>query len=406
MDILIVTQYFWPELFRINDLAEGLVARGHQVTVLTGKPNYPKGKFFTGYNFLNKHRESFGPITIIRSPLIPRGSKKFQLALNYFSFAFFASIVGIFCCKKPDVIFVYEPSPITVGIPAIVLKKIKKAPIIFWVQDLWPESIIAIGAIRSNHILKLIKKLTQFIYKKCDTILVTSKAYIDSITKFDVPSKKIHYFPQTAEALYRPIASAHLLPEEKILPKGFRIMFSGNIGSAQNIENILEAAKILKEHTHIQWIFIGDGSKRKWLQDEIKNAQLTKTVCWLGQHAVESMPRFFSCADVLLVSLKDDPVFSLTIPAKIQSYLACAKPIIAALDGEGKKIIEEAQAGLAISINNPKELAEAALQLSQLSQDHLLQMGINGRRYFDQHFNRDSLLENLETWMVELKEKN
>lgn len=406
MNILIISQYFWPELFRINDLAEGLVDRGHHVNVLTGKPNYPEGKFFKGYNFLNKNSELFGSITVIRSPLIPRGNKKFQLALNYFSFAFFASFIGIFRCKKPDVIFVYEPSPITVAIPAIVFKKIKKTPVILWVQDLWPEALVTVGAVHSKYILKWVEKLVRFIYSKCDTILVTSNAYIDSIKKLDVPQKKIHYFPQTAEALYKPMDSNQLIPEEKILPSGFRVFFSGNMGIAQNIENILNAAKVLKENKTIQWIFIGDGSKRRWLQDEIKNNLLTETVHWIGKHPVESMPRFFYCADVLLVSLKKDPVCSLTIPGKIQSYLACAKPIIAALEGEGRKIIEEAEAGLGVSSNNPDELADAVVKLSQLTKDQRHQIGLNGRRYFDQHFKRDILLGNLESWMYELMENN
>lgn len=406
MNILIISQYFWPESFRINDLAEGLVERGHNVTVLTGKPNYPQGNFYPGYNFLNKNSESYGSIKIIRSPLIPRGKNRLQLSLNYLSFAFFASIVGVLRCKRPDVIFVFETSPITVAFPAIFLKKIKKVPILFWVQDLWPESVIAVGAIRSKRILKWLERLVNFIYKRCDYILTTSKAFFDSIKKYNVSQEKLKYFPQTCESFYQPIKNSTSLSEDKLLPKGFRIIFSGNIGIAQDVETILGAANLLKEHTEIKWIFLGDGSKRNWLQDEIKRCKLDETVYWLGHHSVESMPHFFACADAMLVILKKDPVYSLTIPGKIQSYLACAKPIIAALDGAGKQVIEEANAGLATHSGDPQSLASIAMNMYKLSANERMQMGINGRQYFDKYFQREILLQNLENWMNELKEGN
>src|SRR3990167_7099402 len=318
MDILIISQYFWPESFRINDLAEGLIARGHRVTGLTGKPNYPDGTFYPGYHFFNKNKESYGAISIIRAPLFPRGkNSKIRLALNYISFAFFASIVGIFRCKKADVIFVYEPSPITVGLPAILFKKINKVPILFWVQDLWPESVVGVGAVTSKKILRWLEKLVRFIYKHCDYILTTSKSFFAPIKSLVVPDEKLHYFPQTAEDFFKP--HHDLAPEEEaLLPKGFRIIFSGNIGIAQDVETILQAATLLRSHQAIKWIFLGDGSKRKWLEHEIKIRQLEKTVYCLGQYPILRMPRFFACADALLVTLRKNPVYAMTIPGKVQ----------------------------------------------------------------------------------------
>lgn len=406
MDILIVSQYFWPETFRITDLAEGLAARGHNVTVLTGKPNYPQGSFYPGYSFLNKNKESYGSISIIRSPVIPRGKSRFQLLLNYLSFAFFASIVGVMRCKRPDVILVFEISPVTVALPAIFLKKLKKSPILFWVQDLWPEVVIAVGAIRSKRILTWLEKLVYFIYQRCDYILTTSKSFFDSIKKYNISEDRLKYFPQTCEALYQPIINPTSLLEEKLLPAGFRIIFSGNIGIAQGIETILEAAKLLREHLEIKWIFLGDGSKRSWLQQEIKRNELSDSVYWLGQYPVETMPRFFACADAMLVVLKKNPVSSLTIPGKIQSYLACGKPIIAALDGEARQLIEEAEAGLTTHSGDPQSLAHIVMDMYKLSASSRMQMGINGRKYFDKFFQRDVLLKNLEGWMAELREKN
>lgn len=405
MNILIVTQYFWPESFRINDLAEGLAERGHNITVLTGKPNYPVGKFFPGYGFLRKGQEQYGNIKIIRSPLIPRGKKnKLQLMLNYISFAFFSSLIGFLKCKKPDVIFVYEPSPITVGLPAVFLKKIKRAPILFWVQDLWPESVVAVGAVRSPKIVKWLEKLVKFIYARCDLILTTSLAYFDSIKKYDVSDHKLRYFPQTAEKIYSPVHLSEDASEIKMFPAGFRIMFAGNIGIAQDPETIVAAANHLRDYKDIKWLLFGDGSRREWLQSEIERCQLQETVYWFGQHPVDSMPRFFSQADALLVILKKTPVFSLTIPAKIQSYLACAKPIIAVLDGEGRRVVEEAGAGLTVHTEDPHALAQTVLKMYQMDAEERKQMGYNGKVYFDEHFERDVLLNRLETWMCEAVE--
>lgn len=179
MRILIVTQYFWPESFRINDIALGLRDKGHKVTVLTGQPNYPAGSFFPGYGFFKKIREDYNGVDVVRVPLLPRGSGGgVRLVLNYLSFAFFASILAPFRCRSGyDVIFVYEPSPITVGLPALLLKKLKHAPIMFWVQDLWPESLSATGAVRSAWVLKLVERLVRSIYRGCDVILVQSRAF-------------------------------------------------------------------------------------------------------------------------------------------------------------------------------------------------------------------------------------
>ncbi|EKD71148.1 MAG: hypothetical protein ACD_46C00263G0007 [uncultured bacterium] len=405
MHVLIVSQYFWPETFRINDLAEGLVERGHKVTVLTGKPNYPTGRLFPGYRLLGKTRELYKEIEIIRSPIIPRGKSKIQLALNYLSFSIFASIMGTIKCKRPDVIFVFEPSPITVGLPAIFLKKLKKSPILFWVQDLWPESVVAVNAVHSKKILFWLEKLVHFIYARCDYILTTSRSFFSSIKKFDVPQEKLHYFPQTAESFYKPLDPILCVEEDKLLPKGFRIVFSGNIGTAQDIETILGAAKLLRDYQDIKWIFLGDGSKRRWLQNEIIQNKLTDTVYWLGHYPVERMPRFFACADALLVTLKKDPVFSLTIPGKIQSYLACAKPVVAALDGEGKEVIEESKAGFVTHSGDSESLAKITISMYDLDDAERKKMGLNGKNYFNEHFQRDLLLQKLENWMMELKDK-
>lgn len=403
--ILLVTQYFWPENFRINDLALKLHRKGHSVTVMTGKPNYPGGKLFSGYSVFSKSIDNFGGIEVRRVPLIPRGTgNRLQLMLNYLSFALFSCLMVPFRFRDEfDVIFVYEPSPITVCLPAILIKKIKNIPIIFWVQDLWPESLSATGAINSRYILKMVNRLAKYIYHSCDLILVQSKAFVPSIRSFGISADKICYFPNSAEKLYKPINKDSVGSVGKEMPDGFRIVFAGNIGVAQSIETIIEAAVLLKENTSIHWVIIGDGRRKDWFESEVKKNDLEKNIHFLGQKPMNKMPHYFAVADLLLVTLKQNPIFALTIPSKIQSYLACGKPILAAIDGEAARIIEESGAGIAVAAENTEELAGAVLKLYQLSKDELEEIGFLGRQYFEQHFESKKLVCQLENWMLELK---
>jgi len=402
MKILLVTQYFWPENFRINDLAFSFQRQGHRVTVLTGIPNYPAGKFFDGYGLFNKTTEQFRGVNIVRAPLIPRGrGDGLRLVVNYLSFAVFASIYGIFKAGRDfDAIFVHEPSPVTVGIPAIVMKKMTGAPILFWVLDIWPESVSAVGAVTQPWIIAPLRRITRWIYRGCDRVLLQSMGFVKHTKAMGVPDERIRYFPSWAEELYRPIApTADNKPE---LPDGFRVVFAGNIGVAQDFGTILEAAEILKNDQHIKWVIIGDGRMLQWLRNEVHRRGLEHTVHMLGGHPVEKMPEYFAHADALLVSLKKDPIFSLTIPGKIQSYLACGKPVVAMLDGEGARIVSEANAGIACPAEDARALAQAVVKLSQMENKNLVEMGLNGRKYYETHFDREVLFPQLERWMQEL----
>ena len=403
MKILIVSQYFWPENFRINDLAAGLVERGHKVSVLTGMPNYPGGQFFPGYGLFRNRRQEYKGVRIIRVPLFPRGrGGGIRLALNYFSFAFFASVLSpFFCREKFDLIFVFEPSPITVGLPAIVLKKLKSIPILFWVQDLWPESLSATGAISSKRILNYVRKLVCFIYRYCDKILIQSPAFSPLIESQGVISERIIFFPNSVEAVYKPVTAQSNLKTNNLLPSGFCIMFAGNIGAAQDFETILLAAEKLKDHSDIHWVILGDGRKFEWVKEEVRTRGLSGTVHMLGRYPFEAMPGFFAKADVMLVTLKRDPIFALTIPAKIQSYMACEKPIIAALDGEGGRLITESDAGLASPAGDADALAESILTMYQMPKKEREEMGKRGKAYCDANFEREMLIDKLEGLMKE-----
>jgi len=405
MRILIVTQYFWPEKFRINDLATGLRERGHEVTVFTGKPNYPDGRYFAGYGFFRRPREVFNGMPVIRVPLAPRGGGDgFRLALNYLSFALFACVLAPLRVRGDfDAILVYEPSPITVGLPALILKRLKRVPVLFWVQDLWPETLSATGVVNSRWMLKAVGQLVRFIYRHCDLILVQSRAFMAPVEALGVSAQKILYYPNSAEEIYRPLAIEPQRPSgQEWLPGGFHVAFAGNIGAAQDFETILSAADQLRAEHGIHWDIIGDGRMQGWVENEVRRRKLGDNVHLLGRHPLESMPRFFALADAMLVTLRRDPVFALTIPSKVQSYLACARPIIAALDGEGARVIVESGAGIAVRAGDAGALAEGVLRLYRMPHHEREAMGQRGRCYFEQHFERELLLSRIEQWMRDL----
>jgi glycosyltransferase involved in cell wall biosynthesis len=403
MRILIVTQYFWPESFRINDLALGLKERGHEVEVLTGKPNYPDGKFYNNYSFFSKRTEVWNGIKISRAPLIARGNAGgLRLMLNYLSFAVMGALRGLSVSGHFDRILVYQLSPVTVGIPAILMKSLKKAPIFFWIQDLWPQSVTAAGGINNKFVIGLLDKITRWIYRNSDKILVQSEAFREIIVKQGVDDKNILYFPNSVEDLFKKIE-----PKEDFLnkmPAGFKVMFAGNLGEAQDFETIIEAAAIVAaQNADIKWVILGNGRKRAYIEDKIKELGLGDHVFLLGSFPVEQMPDFYACADCLLVSLKREYIFSLTIPSKIQSYLACGKPILASLDGEGGRVVSEAKAGFVVPAESPDQLAARLLDFYKLPAAELDKMGINARNYFDANFERELLIDRLEA--VFLKEK-
>ena len=403
MRVLIVSQYFWPENFPINDLARGLRQKGHDITVLTGMPNYPEGRFYPGYRAFPIRRDHHEGIKIVRVPMVPKGNgNAIRMLLYYWSLALAACLlVPIFFRKKVDLVFVYQPSPITVGLPALVLKAMEQTPVWIWVQDLWPETLAGTGMVRSAFLLKLTNLLVRLIYSKCDRVLVQSQAFVPRMLKKGVPRERIRFFPNSAQELYKPAIVESDAPERNLMPQGFRVLFAGNIGRAQDIPTILSAAEKLKQERDIHWVILGDGPMRSWAEERIKARGLEKTVHLLGRYPEQAMPRFFSLADVLLVTLKKDPVFGITIPSKLQSYLACGKPIVAALDGEGARVIEESGGGVAVPAGDADALAEVVLKMYRMPKWDLENMGRFSREYSETHFERNALLDRLDRWMKE-----
>lgn len=404
MRLLVLTQYFWPENFRINDVVEGMVERGHAVTVYTGLPNYPAGRFYDGYSFFGPFRERYKAAEVRRAPLVPRGSGGgVRLALNFFSHALCATLLAPWLARgRFDAILVYEPSPMTIGIPARFLRALKRAPLVFWVQDLWPESLSATGAVESGVLLGLVDRLIKWIYRGCDRVLVQSEAFTPSVRSHGVPESRIRYLPNSAENFYRRVEPRTEDAEARELPSGFRVMYAGNIGAAQDFPTILDAAELLKEDRSIHWVVLGEGRMRNWVDDELQRRGLQATVHLLGQRPPQRMPRYFAHADVLLATLKREPIFAYTIPSKIQTYIACGKPVIAALEGEGGRIIREAAAGWVVPPENPRALADAVLAASRLAKSERDAMGSRGEAWFREHFEREKLLSRLEAELAEV----
>lgn len=403
MNILIVSQYFWPENFRINDLCAELVKRGHEVTVLTGKPNYPEGKTFSSYQDDPAAFSAYQGCKVLRVPMVARGHGAFMLMLNYLSYVVCASIFGAFRLRKSsfDIIFVYEPSPVTVCLPAIFIKKIKKIPVVFWVQDLWPETLEAVGVVKSQKVLNLIGRLVRYIYNHCDLVLGQSRAFYEGIAKYCNDSKKIRYFPNWAEDVSTG-SNITLVDEITQYDNTFNVLFAGNIGEAQDFPAILEAAALLKAWNFKARIFIvGDGRLQDWVKGEIAKQGLADYVFLLGRHPLEAMPDFYASVDSLLATLKKSPVFAKTIPCKVQSYMAAGKPLLTMISGEGSRIVTEAECGYIADSGDYKQLAKNIIQMSLLSGEDLSILGENARSYAKREFDRDKLITQLEIWFNE-----
>lgn len=412
MKIFVVTQYFWPETFIINDLVIRLNNQGHDVTVLTGKPNYPDGVVFDGYSEEGVIREKYeGVIDILRVPLRARKSGcSRDLVLNYLSFIwsglrYFPKLVKD---READAILVFAPSPITSAIPAVPLKWIKKAHLAIWVQDLWPQSLAATGHVSSPLLLRVMGWVVGGIYYFADSLLIQSRAFHEPVARL-ASDEKIVYYPNSISTPSEEEQLEVALPTglNRLLQNKFCMVFAGNIGTAQSVETIVQAALQLKDHDDIRIVMVGSGSRQDWVSEQQEALQLDNLYL-AGRFPMQVMPIVYRNAAGLIVTLKNEAVFSLTIPSKIQAYLAAGKPIVAALNGEGARIIRESGAGLACAAEDAKALAQAIITLYEMNESSRQQMGNNGHAYFIEHFEMgrqtNRLIEILEQRMI-LKER-
>lgn len=400
MRILIVTQYFYPENFKSNDLAFELKKRNHNITVLTGLPNYPGGKIYKNYGFFKKRKEIINGVEVYRSLIIPRGNASgLRLFLNYYSFAFFASIKAFLLGlnNQYDAVIVHEPSPITQFYPALLINKIWKTPIYFWVMDLWPETLSVAGGIQNKLVLKYYNSVVTSFYNNSEKILITSRGFKKSILKKGDFEEKIIYFPNWAENVIFKGNKKCSIPQ---LPKGFKVMFAGNLGESQDLENILNAFLELKSYKKIKLILVGDGRKADFIHRFIKKNKLDETVFFLGKHPIEKMASFFKKADAMLITLKKDPIFNLTVPAKLQAYMSAGKPILAMIDGECAEIINEADCGYVSNSGDYKSLSKNILKMSKLPENYAAKMRYNSSVYFENNFRMEESISKLENILI------
>ena len=375
--ILVVSQYFYPETFRINDMCLEWVKRKYKVTVVTGIPNYPMGKTFKGYGITKKRHEVWNGIEIYRIPLIPRGSGSLGMIANYLSFMVSGMLAGKMKNIKADLVFSFEVSPMTQVMTGISFAKKLHVPHYLYVQDLWPENVITVTGIRNPLIIKPIDKMVDYIYKNSDEIFATSPSFVEAICnrKVAVNREKVHYWPQYAEEFYKPIdksiakeaAAAYGIPNDD----SFKIIFTGNVGTAQGIDILPQTAELLKNE-NIKFVIIGDGRYLEKLVSDIKSRQLEKMFIFVARQPAEKIPVLLSACDVAFISFADDELWKMTIPAKLQSYMACGMPIIAVADGETKRIIEEAKCGWVCKMGDSRGLKKTIHEVMKIDLQEMM----------------------------------
>ncbi len=397
--ILVISQYFYPEQFRINDICTEWVKRGYEVTVLTGIPNYPQGKYYDGYGLFKKRKETYKGINIIRIPLIPRGDNSIMLALNYLSFVLSGFLWNLFTSIKADYVFIFEVSPMTQALPGIWYAKKEDIPCYLYVQDLWPENVEIITGISNKMVIGPISKLVDYIYSKCTKIFTTSNSFIKSINNRGVSEEKIAYWPQYAEDFYTPLdnTSVQEIPNDD----AFNIIFAGNIGEAQGLDILTKAAEIIKEKEikqKIRFNIVGDGRYKNELIRLVKSKKLVDMFNFISRQPATRIPEFMAANDVAFLCLTDNPLFEKTIPAKLQSYMACGIPTIASANGEANKIIEEANAGMCSPAGDAEKLAENIIEVSNKSKEDLKILGNNAREYYDENFNNQVLFVRMDEY--------
>ena len=402
MRVLILSQYFWPESFRINEVADSLSEKGCEVTVLTGHPCYPPGKRNEGVSWWRFARDRHpNGHQILRVPLVPRSEKggAINLVLNYLSFVIFATLAGLWWGRrnKWDVVFVYAISPILQSIPGMAIRRVHKSALVTWVQDLWPDSLQATGYVNSSRALGLVEKIVRWIYRNNDLLLAQSRGFVPSIAQL-APTTDIDYHPNPGERAVEAVLDqaddvSHIfvidLDEDK-----FNIVFAGNLGKLQGLGTLLEAAALTQDRSEIRWVFVGGGSEKPWLISEIERRGLTNVVVY-DSVPPETMPGVFARSQALLISLIDDPSISLTIPSKLQAYLGAGRPILGCINGEAAAVIQESGAGLVATAGNSTELAENARILASCSQDEYEGYARAGQAYYRNHFSSTTLADSL-----------
>ena len=394
--ILVVSQYFYPETFRINDMCQEWVKRGYKVTVITGIPNYPMGKFFDGYGYTKRRKEVWNSVDIIRIPLIPRGNSSVGMIANYFSFVVSGFIKNIFMDIKADYVFTFEVSPMTQALIGCWYAKKHHIPHYLYVQDLWPENVVTVTGIKNPLIIKPIDKMVDYIYKNTDEIFATSPSFVDAICnrKVKVAREKVHYWPQYAESFYIPCKKKPIpeIPDDD----SFKIVFTGNIGTAQGLQILPETAELLRNE-NVRFVIVGDGRYLDELKKDIQNHRVTEMFTMIPRQYAERIPEILAACDAAFLSFQNAELWKKTIPAKLQSYMACGMPVIASAEGESERVIKEAGCGICCKIGDVKGLSKI---IREMADQDVKKMSNNSRRYFEEHFNQQKLMDEMDKYFA------
>ncbi len=390
--ILVISQYFYPESFRINDICTEWVKRGYDVTVLTGIPNYPQGKFFDGYSWTKKRKEKWNGVKIIRIPLIARGHHSIGLVLNYFSFVISGWVWKLITKVKADYVFTFEVSPMTQALVGVWYAKKHHIPHYIYVQDLWPENVETVLGIHSPIVVKPINKMVDYIYNNSKIILATSPSFVKNIESRAGSSRKgkVVYLPQYAEEFYQPIpnAKSEMIPDDG----AFKIIFTGNIGYAQGLDILPKAAKLLSKE-NVRFVIVGEGRYLDEFKNDIRKNGVDDQFNLIERQPAESIPGLLCTCDAAFLSFMDTSLFEMTIPAKLQSYMACGMPIIAAASGETKRIVEESGCGICSKIGDSEMLAQA---IRKMMDSDIKSMSDNSLKYFKSHFAKKQLMDKID----------
>ena len=398
MDILFISQYFHPEQFLNTHIVRELAARQHRVEVVCCVPNYPVGKFFEGYSNSRRTEEAWDGVGIHRVFTIPRGKGALQLIANYLTYPLAA------CWKIPSlgrrrgaVSVVSMPSPIFQALAGIFAKRIWSIPTLFWVQDIWPDSAIITLGIRNRVVIRLLNAVCGWIYRQADLVMVQSDGFHDKIAAFGVSAERIVTLPNCAPPGFAPVERS-AVPERiaSLFPTGrCIIMFAGNIGESQDFDTIVKAAELLPADSNILLAIVGSGRDEARIRGIVAAQRLEHRFLFLGRHPEADMPAFFACADAMLVSLRDEAIFALTVPSKVQSYLACGKPILASMAGEGAAVIERAGVGKVVAPSAPAALSQAMTEVAGLDKSGLAAMGALGRQVYTERFSVAAVTDSL-----------
>lgn len=385
MRILMLTQWFEPEpTFKGLPFAKELVRLGHEVEVLTGFPNYPGGKLYDGYKVRLLQREVMEGISVIRVPLYPsHDGSAFRRIANYASFAFSAAFIGTLLVKPADVMYVYHP-PATVGFAATVISKIRRIPFVYDIQDLWPDTLAATGMLNNTGILKLVDCFCRLIYRCASRVVVLSPGFMRMLIARGVSESKIEViYNWCDENSIQRITNATDLKEQFGMAGKFNVVFAGTMGKAQALDAVLDAAKIVSHsQPEVQFVFVGGGIDLERLKQKSVKMGLDNVI-FIPQMPMQKIGLVLSQADVLLVHLRNDPLFEITLPSKTQAYMAAGRPILMAVRGDAANLIEKANAGLVCTPENSESIAAAVVQFAGMSRHELDDMGERGRKFYE-----------------------